>query len=84
MLPGVHRVRSKLASGQVAVYWYAWRGGPRLPGKPGTPDFMAAYNAAVAKRPSQPAIASLSGLIRSYEGSTEFPKNESTAKDYKR
>lgn len=29
-------------------YWYAWRGGPPLPGQPGTPEFIAAYNEAVA------------------------------------
>jgi integrase len=29
MLPGVHKVRVKLASGH-AEYWYAWRGGPRI------------------------------------------------------
>jgi integrase len=28
-LPGVHRVRARLAGG-VAEYWYAWRGGPKI------------------------------------------------------
>jgi len=28
MLPGVHKVRKRLASGEVAEYWYAFRGGP--------------------------------------------------------
>lgn len=30
------------------VYHYAWRGGPRVHGTPGTPEFQASYNAAVA------------------------------------
>jgi hypothetical protein len=25
------------------VYWYAWRGGPRLSGEPGSPEFHASY-----------------------------------------
>jgi integrase len=30
MLPGVHRVRKALRGGEVAEYWYAWRGGPQI------------------------------------------------------
>jgi len=30
MLPGVHRVRAKLAGGRLVEYWYAHRGGPRI------------------------------------------------------
>ena len=30
VLPGVHRVKSKLARGRIAAYWYAWRGGPQI------------------------------------------------------
>jgi hypothetical protein len=29
-LNGIHRVRKRLATGQVRIYHYAWRGGPRL------------------------------------------------------
>jgi integrase len=29
------------------VYRYAWRGGPRLRGEPGSPEFMASYNEAI-------------------------------------
>lgn len=31
-------------------YWYAWRGGPRLRGEPGSPEFMASYNEAIEHR----------------------------------
>lgn len=29
-LPGIHRVRRPRADGDVAEYWYVWRGGPRI------------------------------------------------------
>jgi integrase len=32
------------------VYRYAWRGGPRLRGEPGTPEFIASYNEAIESR----------------------------------
>jgi len=41
-LRGVHKLRIQGRS-----YYYAWRGGPRLRGEPGTPEFMASYNEAV-------------------------------------
>lgn len=31
------------------TYYYAWRGGPRLRGEPGSPEFIASYNEAVAQ-----------------------------------
>jgi hypothetical protein len=40
-LKGVLHVRKKLADGEVRDYWYAWRGGPRLEGHPGAPEFIA-------------------------------------------
>lgn len=50
-MKGVHRVTKRLASGGVAVYHYAWRGGPRLPGEPGSAEFLAALAAAKAEGP---------------------------------
>jgi hypothetical protein len=32
------------------VYWYAWRGGPRLRGEEGSAEFWASYNEAIASR----------------------------------
>ncbi len=34
----LHKYRSK-----GKWYFYAWRGGPRITGEPGTPEFMASY-----------------------------------------
>jgi integrase len=32
------------------TYYYAWRGGPRLRGEPGSAEFMASYNEAIESR----------------------------------
>jgi integrase len=43
-LKGLHTVRAK-----GKVYFYAWRGGPAIAGaEPGTPEFLTAYNEAIA------------------------------------
>lgn len=49
-LKGLHTVKVKRGGRIVAVYHYAWRGGPALKGKPGTPEFQASYNEAIAGR----------------------------------
>jgi hypothetical protein len=49
-LKGIHSAVAKLADGSKKTYWYAWRGGPRLPGTPGNVEFLAAYNQAIAQR----------------------------------
>ena len=70
-LKGIHRVRWRLASGEIAIYYYAWRGGPRLIGKPGSPEFMQSYNAALASR-RLPAQGKLFTLIAEFRASSEF------------
>lgn len=42
-LKGVAKTKAK-----GRTYYYAWRGGPRLEGEPGSPEFVASYNAAHA------------------------------------
>jgi hypothetical protein len=44
-LKGIAKVKAK-----GNTYWYAWRGGPRLNGQPGSPEFIASYNEAVGQR----------------------------------
>src|SRR2546423_6483519 len=41
-LKGIAKVTAK-----GRTYWYAWRGGPRLRGEQGSPEFIASYNEAV-------------------------------------
>jgi len=49
-LRGINSYTARLADGTTRTYWYAWKGGPRLRGKPGTPEFIASYNEAAASR----------------------------------
>jgi integrase len=70
-LKGIHAAHVTLASGTEKIYWYAWRGGPRLRGEPGTPDFIASYNEAVAQRATTPA-GKLQFLIDKFQASGEF------------
>ncbi len=48
ILPGVHRVRKVLASGDIAELWYAWRGGPQILRAAGKSDILLAQE--IAKR----------------------------------
>lgn len=66
-LQGIHTVKSK-----GRTYYYAWRGGPRLKGDPGTADFMASYNEAVSNRKPSDA-GRFRSIITDYKG-TEYLK----------
>ena len=70
-LKGVNHATKRLADGTLRTYWYAWRGGPLLRGKPGTPEFIASYNEAVATKAPMPQGALLS-VLQSYQASGEF------------
>lgn len=70
-LKGINRVTKRLADGRVEVYHYAWKGGPRLRGKPGTPEFVASYNEA-AKQRRAPARGTLLGVLHAYQQSQDF------------
>jgi integrase len=70
-LKGVNRSVKRLADGTVATYWYAWRGGPRLHGQPGDPEFMAAYNSAIATKMA-PTPGVLRAVLAAYQRSSEF------------
>lgn len=45
-LKGIHTAIVKRADGAKRTYHYAWRGGPRLVGKPGSPEYVTSYYAA--------------------------------------
>ncbi len=81
-LKGVNPVRKKLADGTFATYYYAWKGGPRLPGKPGDPEFIAAYNEAVARK-VQPKAGTLQSVLNGIQSSTDWDDlAERTREDY--
>jgi integrase len=69
-LKGLHKVKAARGKG---VYYYAWRGGPRIKtdAEPGTPEFMAAYNEVIASAKPQPT-GRVSELITQFKASTEF------------
>ena len=83
-MKGIAKVRKRLASGEIAVYHYAWRGGPRLPGEPGSPEFMDALSAARAEAP-QHHKGTLQEVFNAYQASPAFTGlSEATQKGYRR
>lgn len=76
---GVNRVVKRLASGRRVTYWYAWKGGPRLQGEPGSPEFIASFNAAHAARKA-PRSSNLAALAQRYRGSPEFARLADTTR----
>ena len=81
-LKGINRVSKRLADGSRVTYFYAWKGGPRLPGKPGDPEFVAAYNAAVAEKVKVPS-GTLQAVLTAYQQSPKFADlAPRTRKDY--
>ena len=70
-MKGLNKVTKRLADGRKVAYYYAWKGGPRVLGEYGTPEFLASYNAAYAKR-RNPAEGTLLALSRQYQDSSDF------------
>jgi integrase len=83
-LKGIVSVGRKLAGGRTVTYWYAWRGGPRIVGEPGSPQFIASFTAAHASR-RQPDASKFLALIAGYKQSKDFERLEPRTKhDYLR
>jgi integrase len=55
------------------VYWYAWRGGPRLRGEEGSSEFWASYNEAIEQR-RLPEPGRFRSLVTLYRASADFQK----------
>jgi len=70
-LKGIHRVGKLLATGERTTYYYAWRGGPRISAKPGTPEFIQQYNQAHAQI-RQPRASTVMTLIAEYKASADY------------
>jgi hypothetical protein len=62
-MKGINKVTKRLADGSTRTYWYAWKGGPPLQGKPGSPEFVASFNAAAARKVA-PTTGTLSSVLR--------------------
>lgn len=89
-LKGLTKTKKTLASGETIYYCYAWRGGPLLkdksgtPIQPGAPGLEPAYNSARRERFNPPA-SNLSDLVTRYKNSTDFRQTSaSTQRDYSR
>jgi hypothetical protein len=83
-LRGINSKRKRLADGSYKTYYWAWKGGPPLRGEPGTPEFIATYNEAVAKKVRLPSGTLLS-VLQAYQASDDFlDRAERTKLDYVR
>jgi integrase len=74
-LKGLAKVKAK-----GTTYWYAWRGGPRLSGAPGSPEFLASYNEAIEQRHT-PDKSRFRFVVTHYKGSNDYKKLAITTRD---
>jgi integrase len=63
---GIAKVRAKGRS-----YYYAWRGGPRLRGEPGSAQFMASYHEAIEIRRT-PEPGRFKSIVALYRASSDY------------
>jgi integrase len=75
-LKGIHTVKAK-----GHTYWYAWRGGPRLHGQPGSPEFHASYNEAIAER-YMPEPGKFRSLVMLYKTSSGYQELAASTKTH--
>lgn len=82
---GIRRVVRRNSDGEVLqVYYYAWKGGPRLAGVPGSREFSQSLAAALKGQRRQPEDT-LCGLALQYQASPEFGAlADSTRKEWRR
>lgn len=82
-LKGLNRVTKRLADGTVKTFHYAWKGGPALRGAPGTPEFIASYNEAVARKVA-PRAGTMMAILQAFQASDDFTSlADRTRRDYK-
>jgi integrase len=79
VLKGIHKVKRLLASGETRLHFYAWRGGPALCAKPGTPEFVREYHEAHASL-RQPRAGTLMTIIAQYKAAPEFTRLAPTSR----
>ena len=70
-LKGIATATKKLADGRQVTYYYAWRGGPRLDGEPGSARFVASYNEAVRSRHTAD-LERVASLVATFRGSDAY------------
>jgi integrase len=67
-LKGIAKVTAK-----GRTYWYAWRGGPRLRGEPGSAEFIASYNEAIESLHT-PDPGRFKSLVMLYRASADYAR----------
>jgi len=73
-LKGVHIVKTRRKT-----YYYAWRGGPRLRGEPGSSEFHASFNEAVESRRT-PDPGRFKSLVVAYRASPDYARLANSTK----
>lgn len=74
-LKGITKVKAK-----GRTYYYAWRGGPRLRGDPGSTEFMASYNEAIEQRRT-PDKARFRFVVTDYKANAAYKKLSPSTRD---
>lgn len=83
-LAGINKVKKRLSSGAIVVYYYHRASGRPLSGAPGSASFLSDYAAAENTLLDRHS-GTFNGLVRDYTLSPEFAKRaESTRKEYRR
>ncbi len=83
-LKGLARTRKRLANGAIEIYYYAWRGGPRINEAYGTPEFVEAFNRAV-NAPVAVRTDTIRSLCDAFLDSSDFAAlADLTKTDYRR
>jgi integrase len=83
-LRGINKVRKRLADGTRRVYFYHRATGERLEGTPGSPEFVASWQAAESKIPdTNRHKGTFAELMNNYRASDGFAGlRDSTRRDY--
>ncbi|MGH6708850.1 MAG: tyrosine-type recombinase/integrase [Bradyrhizobium sp.] len=74
-LKGIAKVKAK-----GRTYYYAWRGGPRLHGEPGSPEFIGSYNEAIEQRRA-PDKNRFRFVVIDYKASGDYKKLAESTRD---
>lgn len=83
-LKGLHTVKKKMSDGTIKLYYYAWRGGPRLQSDPNVDKLaFAAEFRELTKSVREPDRDTVAGLIVLYKSSPAYVDvSDVTKRDY--
>ncbi len=81
-LKGINKTTKRLANGEEKVFFYHRATGTRLPGHPGSPDFLEAYKQ--AEQPFAHDTGTIAALIREYLKSPQFTVSEQSSRNRSR